>query len=435
MATPTDAQLKSIADRIFIMGDRKTTRLAKPANTGPDAFTKAFDAIAADARFKDAGIGVIDFRKFPADPASVWLSKNADQPFRIGSASKIAVLLAAVQLRLDVRRILDLKIISTAAEFDALYANRKLWTKAKAPQSEMQEIPDSPPLISEIFDFTKKPVDFGGPDPDKQTDSAHRMAIVNKLPADHELVWDLTPLFPFSERLWLMGSLSDNVAATSCASEIGTPYIKAVQRAYGLADRTRGMHLLASGVYTTIPTRTTPPSPPPPRQLAHVETIPVTDAFGKPLTGPFTDHRSWVPGSATALTAYMLALIGDKLVEDPSVLIGGAVGCTTIRNNFADNIGPSVRSFMADAVAGITTIKKQINKIGILKREDGAESPLLCEFVYLETKESHTAAHPDKELKYAMIVVGLISTSGAGNGAVAKGQALAIAIHNALLAL
>jgi hypothetical protein len=142
-----------------------------------------------------------------------------------------------------------------------------------------------------------------------------------------------------------------------------------------------------------------------------------------------------VPGSATALTAYMLALIGDKLVEDPSVLIGGAVGCTTIRNNFADNIGPSVRSFMADAVAGITTIKKQINKIGILKREDGAESPLLCEFVYLETKESHTAAHPDKELKYAMIVVGLISTSGAGNGAVAKGQALAIAIHNALLAL
>ncbi|SRR6266508_2344111 len=435
MATLTDAQLTSIAERIFIMGDRTTTRLPKPANTGPAPFTTALDAIAADARFKDAGIGVIDFTEFPGKPPKVWLSKKADQPFRIGSASKIAVMLAAVQLRLDVRRILDLHIISTADEFNALYADRKLWKKAKSPQSEMQQIANSPPLVSEIFDFSKTPIDFDGPDPDKQTDAAHRKVIVDKLPADHELAWDLRPLFPFSERLWLTGSLSDNVAATACASEIGTPYIKAVQRAYGLADSANGMHLLASGLYTSVPKKTTPPSPPAPRPLAHVEPIPVNDAFFDASTRTFSDHLSWVPGSAAALTAFMLALIGDKFVEDPAVLVGGLAGCTTIRNNLADKLGPSIESFMADEIGKITTIKKQINKIGILKRSDGAESPLLCEFLYLETKESHSAAHPDKELKYAVVVTGLVTTSGAGHGAVAKGRALATAVHNALVAL
>jgi hypothetical protein len=435
MATLTDAQLTSIADRIFVMGDRTTTRLPKPANTGPTAFTTALDTIAGDARFKDAGIGVIDFTKFPTDPPKVWLSKNADQSFRIGSASKIAVMLAAVQLRLDVRRILDLKIISKADEFDALYANRNLWKKAKAPQSEMQQIANSPPLFSEIFDFSKTPVDFDGPDPDKQTDAAHRKPIMDKLPANHELVWDLRPLFPFSERLWLTGLLSDNVSATACASEIGTPYLKAVQRAYGLADPARGMHLFASGIYTTVPTKTTPPSPPPPRPLAHVDPIRVNDAFYDAKSKTFSDRMSWVPGSAAALTSFMLAMIGDKFCVDPAVLVGGLAGCTTIRNNLADKIAPSIASFMADEIGKITTINKQMNKIGILKKSDGAESPLVCEFLYLETKESHSAAHPDKELKYAVIAVGLVTTAGAGNGAVAKSRALGTAVHNALVAL
>lgn len=435
MATLTDTQLASIADEIFIMGDRKTTRLPKPANTGPTAFTTALDAIAGDARFKDAGIGVIDFTKFPVSPARVWLNKDkSDEPFRIGSASKIAILLAAVQLRLDVRRIRDLNIVTTPDEFDALFANRKLWKKAKAPQTEMQQIADAPPQISEIFDFSKSPIDFNGPDPDAQIDSAHRTPIFNKLPADRELTWDLRPLFPFSERLWLTGSLSDNVAATSCASEIGTPYMKAVQRAYGLADPAHGMHLLSSGLYASVPRKTTPPAPPPPRQFAHIEPIRVNDAFFAASSKTFSDHMSWVPGSAAALTAFMLAMIGD-IFADASVLAGGQAACTTIRNNLADKVGPSISSFMADAIGGVTTVTRQLNKIGILKRSDGAENPLLCEFLYLETKESHTAAHPDKVMKYAVIAVALVSTPGAGNGAVEKSQALGVAIHNALLAL
>ena len=83
------------------------------------------------------------------------------------------MMLAAMQLRLEVRKILAMspKPISTAAEFDALYANPKLWAKAKAPRSEVRRISDTPPLISQMFDFTKTPVDFAGPDPNGRIDA------------------------------------------------------------------------------------------------------------------------------------------------------------------------------------------------------------------------------------------------------------------------
>src|SRR5262245_46479886 len=118
MATPSDAQLTQIAQHILVMRDRATTRLPKPTTTGPAAFTTALDPIGTQDDFKDAGIGVIDFTVDPKHP-NIWLH-NPDKAFRIGSASKIAMMLAAVQLRLDVRRIHELNIISTAADFDAL---------------------------------------------------------------------------------------------------------------------------------------------------------------------------------------------------------------------------------------------------------------------------------------------------------------------------
>ena len=445
MATLSDAQLTQIAQKIFVMGDPAKTKLPKPTMSGPPAFKAALDPIATQVDFKDAGIGVIDFTLDAKNP-NIWLH-NEDKPFRIGSASKIAMMLAAVQLRLDVRRIMDLKLISTAADFDALFRNRKLWKKAKPPQDQMQAIADadSVPLISKIFDFTKDPVDFMGPDADGRTDPAVQLGIVSRLPADQELPWEKWTDFTFSERLWLTGCLSDNVAATSCVSEIGVPYIKAVQRAYGVADRPHGMHLFASSGYDTIPASTTPPASPPPRRLTGVEPIPVLD-FWKDSKGTFTDQKSWVPGSAAALTAYMIALMTNTLGDDPAgdpviTLLDRTQACDTIRNNLADGGVHAIESFLIeDGVKSVphTTVMRQINKIGILKKSDGAKAPLVCEFVYVETKQVPAPPPPQREvMKYAVIAVGLIddTSTPAGHNAAVKSSALGAAVHKALLTL
>src|SRR5260370_1303741 len=127
-------------------------------------------------------------------------------PSLIGSTGKLGMMLAAVQLRLDIRQI-GLNIISSPSDFDALFANPKLWEKAKPRPSKkeqiaMQQIAKNPPLISKIFDFTKHPVDFAGPVPDKQIDDASKKKIVDKL-AGEELSWNTTPPLTFSERLFL----------------------------------------------------------------------------------------------------------------------------------------------------------------------------------------------------------------------------------------
>jgi hypothetical protein len=436
MAPLSDAQLESIAQEIFVAHDRAKTKLAKPLTSGPTDFKDALKHLETDVDLKDSGIGVIDFTADPLKP-HVWLH-NGDQPFRIGSASKIAMALAAVQLRLDVRRIQGLGIISTAAEFDELFRNPKLWRKAKAPQSEVQQIATAAgaPLISRIFDFAKSPIDFDGPDPDGRT-AAAKKTLVESLPSGH-LSWATSPALSFSDRLWLTGSLSDNVAATACVSDIGPAYMKAVLRSYGLADLPKGMHLLAAGWYANIPGATTPPAPPPPRQLANVETIPVLDKFKNFSNGRFEDQRSWVPGSAAALTAYMLALMTDGLdiVNGTALSPLSASGASaTIRNNLADGGPQSIASFLAIGVATITTVKKQLNKIGILKLEDGAETPILGEFVYLETEEATAPTAPltRRAMKYAVVATGLKETTGSSLGAVAKAKKLGKEVHKALL--
>jgi len=437
MTTLTSAQLDKLADNIFITGDRAATRLPKPTPTGSTAFFTALDPIASNADLKDAGIGIIDFTGDPAHP-SIWLN-NEGKTFRIGSASKIAMMLAAVQLRLDVRNILGLptKIISTPAEFDSVFADAALWRRGKAPKRELGQIAGTAnaPQVSKIFDFTKSPIDFAGPDPDTQFQPANRDKAFNKLPASRELEWETNPPLSFSERYWLTGYRSDNVAATACVSEIGVPYIKAVQRAYGLSDHpSDGMHLLASAGYANIPRKTTPPAPPPPRSLTHIETLQVED-FWLSDPGPpqkFDDKRSWVPGSAAALTAYMLALESNKL--------GDAAACKTIRNNLADGVGHAIRSFVIGdshhGIASLTQVKAQHNKIGILKQSDGAKQPLLCEFVLVETEETTApAAGHRSKMKYGVILAGLIATDPDGVSAVKGAQLLGETVHKALLKL
>jgi hypothetical protein len=86
-----------------------------------------------------------------------------------------------------------------------------------------------------------------------------------------------------------------------------------------------------------------------------------------------------------------------------------------------------------------TAIKKEVNKIGILKKSDGAKAPILCEFVYLETQQVPKPPAPRREtMKYAVIAVGLIDELDAtppGTGAVRKAKMLGEAVHKALLAL
>lgn len=436
MTTPTDAQLATIGDQIFVMGARASTRLAKPAASGPAPFTTALDPIGTQHDFKDAGIAVIDFTRSATSP-DVWLH-NENASYRIGSAGKIAMMLAAVQLRLDVRKILDLKIISAPAEFDALVANRKLWAKAKAPVAELLPIAGNPPLISQIFDFTKTPVDFAGPDPDGQTTEPKQKAIMDKLAGGH-LAWASWSALKFSERYWLSGCQSDNIAAATCVSQIGVPYIKAVQRAYGLADTVRGMHLLSTSSYDKIPASATPPAVAPPRGITGPEPLPVLDEW-KDSRGGFTDKRSVVPGSAAALAAYMIGMVTESLVNDGSLAFGH-VGCTTLRNNLADGGTHAIESFLVTGVQGVagTVINKQVNKIGILKKTDGAKAQIVCEFVYLETQQVPKPPAPRREfMKYAVVAVGLISEVDAtppGHSSSGKAKLLGEAVHKALMGL
>ena len=150
-------------------------------------------------------------------------------------------------------------------------------------------------------------------------------------------------------------------------------------------------------------------------------------------------------GLAAALTAYMIAMrptlsatIRRRLGHHSA---RSHPGCDTLRNNLADGGPHSIESFLADdGVTSVphTTITRQINKIGILKKSDGAKSPLICEFVYLETKQVPAPPPPRREvMKYAVVAVGLIddTTTPAGHNAAEKSSSLGAAVHKALLTL
>jgi hypothetical protein len=220
-------------------------------------------------------------------------------------------------------------------------------------------------------------------------------------------------------------------------SHIGVPYIKAVQRAYGLAKHpSGGMHLLASSAYEPIPPSTLQPAPRPPRQLTHVETLPVNDFWFNEKSGKFDDKMSWVPGSAAALTAYMIALMTDAFA-------GGLTACQTIRNNLADGKSHAVKSFLVQGdgdgnggIASVARVNRTINKIGILgKSAKGAKEPIICEFVYVETEEFAAPASGRNEMKYAVIATGLTITASSRLDPDQKSAILGIAVHNALLKL
>ena len=98
MTTPSDTQLATIAGEIFILRDRSTTRLETRQHRPPSIHRRhesCRDRCTLDGRqhWPDR------LHRVSANPPNVWLH-NENEPYRIGSAAKIAMMLAAMQLRL-----------------------------------------------------------------------------------------------------------------------------------------------------------------------------------------------------------------------------------------------------------------------------------------------------------------------------------------------
>lgn len=395
--TLSNADLQKVADQLFMLKHLAPTKLVAPANS-PSLTTNLGPIVAAD-KFKNLGIAVVNFTADPANPTTFLI--NGDRAWRVGSTGKIAILLAAMQLRDDVRQVQALKLISTAKDYDDLFALPKLWSKSKFADARRLGDPANAPRISTIFDVTKTPAEFIGPD----ADSPQKADIFIRVQAggSTHLKWELALDFDFTERLWLCGALSDNVAATSLLSEIGVDYVKAVQRAYGLYDDAHKRGLLLAGPYANMkdntPVNNDVPAPTF-RPLQHIEYSNVSDGMFNPATHAFDDHRSFEGGTAAALIAYAIALMKDELVDPDHEDTRGISGCKTLRTNLStgDSSHGETRCVLAEAiVAAGGTVAKQISKIGLLGKPDGEPGPLDCEFSYVEVTGGP---------KFAMVVTG-----------------------------
>jgi hypothetical protein len=413
----SEAQLQQIANKIFILNP-SSAPLPKPINSTGSLSSK-LNPIAQKTRFKDLGIGVVDFKNGFDNP-KVWLH-NGDKPWRIFSSGKLSILLAAVQLRNDVRKVIKEELVATPEDLDTLFS--KIWKRSK--ESKIRDIAtnDCTPRVSTIFDFDKDPIDFDGWDKILSA-GPDRTRLTGPPPHfDYHLNWKDAPKFTFWERLWMTGARSDNLAATTCISEIGVPYLKAVQRAYGLFNPAKGMHLLLAGIYVlnvnvNVKVKTSKAFKYRKYERKKEEHSKVSDAYlaKNKTTGEVRPiYHSSKPGSAAALTAYMIALMQGKLVDEEA--------CNTIRYHLASEKIDTTGSAICDGVEKITAVTKAYTKIGVGTKEES--NSLSCEFAYLEAGG----------LKYAVIVTGLV-TKKVGTTTYnekVQGQDLGEEIHKALI--
>src|SRR6266567_110580 len=113
----TSAQLKTIASKLFLMQPTADIKLPVPkTTTGTGSLSTKLDPIGKDTLFEKWGIGVIDFTTDKNNP-SIWLH-NEGRPWRIGSTGKIAIVLAAAQLRADVRAVQGTNIKLKPEDYD-----------------------------------------------------------------------------------------------------------------------------------------------------------------------------------------------------------------------------------------------------------------------------------------------------------------------------
>jgi hypothetical protein len=362
-------------------------------------------------RWKKVSFGVVDFTADRMNP-KVFLHKE-DIAWRMGSTGKIAILLAAAQLRDDVRNVKALPgLVMSPTEFDHVFAT--IWARSANPDVIAITKGGAPPRISTTIDVSKSDPDF----------------IVANVPPDTSLrrtdnskepPWPkMTPL-SFRNRLWLAGAWSDNIAATACISEIGLAYIKAVQRAYGLFvnhPKNLGMRMLLSGAYRGVDT-TTPvlkgTVAPTYRDIRNTEYLEVED---KLVDSAGKVQPSTQSGSVAALTAYMIALIQDKLVNK--------AGCEAIKSFLANERPNTSPGSLVRGVDDIAKIDKAHAKGGALNKADGAVQPLRCDVAYIESAGK----------KYAIVAQGLLPFNDGVFEATAdeQGTDLAKRIHRALIA-
>ncbi len=431
MAPLTDAQLKTIAATLFLFKD-PPPRLPVPANTDdgppPTPFATRMKDVAAQSRFENISFGVVDFTADRMNPR-IFLHK-ADIPWRMGSTGKIAALLAAAQLRDDVQNVKkmldDASLALSSAEFDELFST--IWSRHKEQAVRNIGGKDGSPRVSAIFDLSLPEPDFWGAAGDIIDKSLDRVDYAlepdGKTPKDP---WKEIAKIDFQDRLWLMGAQSDNASAQSCISEIGLAYMKEVQRAYGLFNPTKDMHMLLGGGYFAEPK--TPVSTYRYLRGRDYEKNRVTDKY----FDSNEPQRSTQPGSVAALTAYMIALIQDKLVN--------AAGCVEIkrfladgRRRLTDGTDPTLPGSLFDGVKGIpgvTIAQDSFGKGGALEQAPTkAERPLRCDVAYIETTGSAGK-------KFAIVAQGLVPFPKDGPPLFkpeVQGEDLAKAIHAALIA-
>jgi hypothetical protein len=401
----TDAQLDQIAALLFLTKTPAPSPLPTPANTddtsSPANLAAKMQPIATNSEFSDLGIGVVDFTTSVATP-KVWLL-NPSKSFRIASTGKLGILLAAVQLRDDVRNATTTGLLTTPALYDEAFA--KVWTRSKdARVKKIGGAGSNPPRISTIFDLAKVPPDFRGADVpiDKQKISDI---------GDVDLKWSGVPDLSFWELMNLCGTQSDDVASSACVSEIGVAYMKAVQRAWGLYNRGQGMHMLLAAGYSSLDTTapvTRDAGAPKYRRLTDEESNPVLDTFWETPVDPTTPSRSSTqPGSAAALTAYVLALMQNKLID--------ATACDTILTHLADETGLSAAgpttttSLVMEGANSVEAVTKAHTKLGILpanaKQKAKGQVNIRAEFAYLETATK----------KFAVVGTGIVPKTIGGS--------------------
>jgi len=215
-----------------------------------DALTDAIgNDLATTEPFKSLPFAVVDLSsRSPAGqlPPPRFAGNLVQEQLQVDSMAKIAVMLAAHNLRADLRSLAasgaasDIVGLAVAHTQLLLTAPEQVVRDAAKPTTVQDLMPDSSghrfqtmlggPEVRHILDLT---YDTGGWNVAFKTS--------NLTPAKLKQIYEAQNLatiagLPFAERMRLMIRYSDNLAAASCIRDLGFPYIAALMRQIGLFD-------------------------------------------------------------------------------------------------------------------------------------------------------------------------------------------------------
>ena len=344
------------------------------------------------------------------DP-STWnvthFAVNPDSEAVLGSLGKIMILYAAFQLREDVRAMLRRPGVNPAnvrAKLQEGWAN-SIWPDLGRLANEVKD-PSAPPFLDRIFTFGPSGPDFQGMDgcgvkqflATAADISAAPRSVLNPDVArnlgdvhhkEHEghpsdrwsSLIDPDPKLslPFAQRLWLTTRWSDNAAATTCAVEIGLPYINALMRGAGLYTDSfggRGMRLYEA--YEDPPHRD-------PNFKWWFDKFGAYFAY-HPAGGPSSNLQA---GTARSLAALLAALVRQKLISQAvSIEMASFVRCLT--SSDFQPIGSYVEWSLRDQLP-------PYNNYGDLWSKLGIDDPYEVDWAYLQYS-SVASSSPENRL-------------------------------------